>query len=118
MDFAFFVVNFGYSKADYQSLTATEKAFILKAYEDKIVAETSLLNNAVANAIANTLRKKGKKPIKLWQKRPSTIIDEKDILKHCIRDIKLYEQNNGKGWVYKIYKANGMKLERRAKENG
>ena len=32
-DFAFFAVQFGYSKADYNALTETERALILKAYE-------------------------------------------------------------------------------------
>ena len=63
-DFAFFAVQFGYSKADYNALTETERALILKAYENKVVADTNLLAGAVLNAVSNAFRKKGKKPQK------------------------------------------------------
>ena len=51
-------------------LTPAEKRFLLKAYEEKVVSDSTLLAAAVANAVGNVLRKKGKKPKKLWQKCP------------------------------------------------
>lgn len=109
MDFAFFAVNFGYSKEDYQRLTPTEKAFILKAYEDKVVSMTTLINMAVTNAVSNILRKKGKPPQKLWTKKSRKIVD-KDIMKHTVEKIAENEKIQGKSWVEKIYKANNMKF--------
>lgn len=76
MDFAFFAVNFGYSKADYNSLTLKERAFILKAYETKVVNESTLLRDAVFNAISNAFRKKGKAFRKLWRKASKVMSDE------------------------------------------
>lgn len=110
MDFAFFAVNFGYSKADYESLTLTEKAFIRKAYEDKAVMSTSLLNKAVANAVSNVMRKKGKRPIKLWKKRRSTIVD-KTIMQNTIKGVIENERRCGKSWIKKIYRAASFELE-------
>ena len=42
-------------------LTPAEKRFLLKAYEEKVVSDSTLLAAAVANAVGNVLRKKGKK---------------------------------------------------------
>lgn len=116
MDFAFFAVNFGYSKADYDALTFTEKAFIYKAYEDKAVSETSMLNMAVANAVSNVMRKKGKKPQKLWKKKTKAVMD-KEIMQNSIKQIIVNEKLCGKGWVEKIYKANGLNLKKRGGNN-
>jgi hypothetical protein len=68
MDFAFFCVNFGFSKADYDELTMTERAFILRAWEDKKVADSTLIQNAVEVAVYNVNRKKSKPPLTLWRK--------------------------------------------------
>ena len=69
IDFAFFVVHFGYSRADYDALSEVEKAFIRKAWEDYTVSWTTLVRDAVFNAVGNALRKKGKRFRKLWKKR-------------------------------------------------
>ena len=68
MDFAFFAVNFHYSRADYNALTPTEKAFIYKAWEDKTVSDSTLIRDAVLNAVSNALRKKNSRFKKLWRK--------------------------------------------------
>lgn len=109
MDFAFFVVNFGYSKADYEALTITEKAFIMKAYEDKVVSDSTVLAMAVNNAINNALCKKGKRTLKLWKKKNHAVAD-KEAMKLSIKQIINHENKEGKGWVEKIYKANGYKI--------
>lgn len=119
-DFAFFVVNFHMSRADYESLTQTEKAFIMKAYENKIVTETTLINNAVANAVANVNRKKGKRWNPLWKKRPKKSDTEE--LKTIMAKVK--REDSDKSWVEKIYANNGRLpqlrrlLERREKGHG
>lgn len=118
MDFAFFVVNFGYSKEDYNALTQTEKLFIMKAFEDKAVLQTSLINNAVANAIANCMRKKSKKAVPLWKKRSNKIIPDKEIMDNTIKQIIENEKKQGTAWVDKIYKANGIIKPNRRGGNG
>lgn len=59
MDFAFFCVNFGYSRSDYDQLTLTEKLIIKKRWEDKTVADATLMQRAVEVAVANVFRTKG-----------------------------------------------------------
>ena len=81
----------------------------LKAYEDKVVSMTTLINMAVTNAVSNILRKKGKPPQKLWTKKSRKIVD-KDIMKHTVEKIAENEKIQGKSWVEKIYKANNMKF--------
>lgn len=109
MDFAFFAVHFGYSKSDYHSLTPTEKQFILKAYEDKVVSDSNIVAAAVANAVGNVMRKKGKRPQKLWRKKPGKG-DEKERA-DAIRIATTVEEKEGKGWITAIYQANGMRLK-------
>ena len=111
IDFAFFVVNFGYSKEEYESLTAKEKLFIYKAYENKIVTNTTLIRDSVLNAINNALRKKGKKFQALWKKKQKLV--DKDILKEHLKIVEETEAKEGKSWVDKIYKANRLKKPKR-----
>ncbi len=95
MDFAFFAVHFGYSKSDYNALTMRERAFILKAYETKTVRESTLLRDAVYNAINNALRKKGKAFRKLWKKAPRMISDEEfEENKSIVYEIQEKESGN------------------------
>lgn len=111
IDFAFFVVNFGYSKEEYESLTAKEKMFIYKAYENKIVTNTTLIRDSVLNAINNALRKKGKKFQALWKKKRKLV--DKDLLKERLKIVEETEAKEGKSWVDKIYKANRLKKPKR-----
>ena len=107
IDLAFFVVNFGYTKADYEALTKKEKAFIYKAWENKIVSETTHISNAVTVAVSNAYRKKNKKPIQLWKKR-QVKIDSSDMRGLIVR-MRDREESVGKSWVDKIYRANGRR---------
>lgn len=111
IDFAFFAVNFGYSKADYNALTPLEKAFILKAWESKLVSDTTYQRNAVLNAISNAFRKKGKKFIPLWKKKQKRI--NKEVAKDNLKLVENLEKQNGKAWVDLVYKANGIKKKKR-----
>lgn len=114
MDFAFFAVHFGYSKADYLSLTPTEKLFIIKAYEDKVVSDSNLMAAAVANAVGNVMRKKGKRPQKLWRKKPGKGSEQERT--DAVRVAAAVEEKEGKSWVAAIYQANGMRLKKKAGE--
>lgn len=106
MEFAFFAVNFGYSKKDFTDLTETEKAFIYKAYENKTVRESNLLRDAVFNAVINANRKKGKPFRKLWKKRVQKA--DHEIVADNIKTVTEIEKKE-KGWIDLIYKANGLK---------
>lgn len=109
MDFAFFAVNFGYSKRDYLELTDTERMFIYKAYENKTVSWTTLVRDAVFNAVGNALRKKNKRFQKLWKKRTKKV--DRDVIRETTNTIIDIEKGE-KGWIDLIYKANGMKRKK------
>lgn len=108
-DFAFFFVNFGTTKKEYEQLTQAEIAFIIKAYENKVVQESTLTANAVFNAISNAFRKKGKKFHPLWKKKAKKI--EKIDGKNTIEQIRKQEETSSKDWVRKIYEANGLEYK-------
>lgn len=107
MDFAFFAVNFHYSKDDYEALTPTEKAFILKAWEDKIVSESTVFRDAVLNAVSNAFRKKGKKFKKFWKRKQEKA--DLDVVKGNYKIIMEIEEKEGKGWIDKVLQANGLR---------
>lgn len=106
IDFAFFAVNFGYSKSDYETLTPREKVFIYKAWENKVVSDSQMLSNAVSNAVSNSLRKKGKKAVPLWKKQPKRL--DKETAKENLNLVTELENKEGKTWVDLIYQANGI----------
>ena len=107
IDFAFFVVNFGYTKSDYNQLTPTEKLFIYKAYENKVVGDTTLIRNAVLNATVNANRKKNKKFIELFKKRNKKV--DKDFIQNNISVIKEVEEKEGRDWINKLYTSYTLK---------
>ena len=110
MDFAFFAVNFHYSRADYNALTPTEKAFIYKAWEDKTVSDSTLIRDAVLNAVSNALRKKNSRFKKLWRKLKGK--SDKEKAENDIQIVNEIEKMEGKGWVDRILSANGLKRKR------
>ena len=107
IDFAFYVVNFGYSREDYEQLTPRDVAFIRKAYETKTVKETTYLRNAVLNAVSNALRKKNARFQKFWKKVQKPLDKEK--ARNDAEIIFETEEKEGKSWVDKIYEANGLR---------
>lgn len=109
MDLAFFIVHFGLSKADYYDLTEREKMFIRKEYERKTVSETTLLRDAVFNALWNVNRKKGRGFRQLWKKHVPVDKDQVQTDLKIIEEIEAKE----KGWVERIYRENGLKMRRR-----
>ena len=105
MDFAFFAVNFGYSKSDYEQLTPREVRFIYKAYEDMVVSQSYRIYNAVYTAFHNANRHKRKRALKLFKKKGAHISEEqrKDTL-----DAVLESQKNDGNWVARLYKEYGF----------
>lgn len=93
------------SLTDYYSLTEKEKLFIRKAHEQKFVSDTTWMRNAVLNAEANINRGKNKKFIDLFPKKQKADIEYNE---NAIQTINEMEREQGKSWVEKIYKANGM----------
>jgi len=110
-DFAFFVVNFGYTKRDYDALTELEKLFIRKAYETKLINDTTYMRNAVLNATINANRKKGKKFVDLFKKKQ--IKADKEYNENALKTIIETEQKEGKSWVDKLYAGIGRKRPRK-----
>lgn len=111
IDFAFFVANFGWTRDDYLDITPRQKAFIMKAFEDRVVRDTNLQNMAFGNALANLYRKKHAPAIPLWQK-PSAPADI-ERARANIEVVLEMEKRDGKGWIDKIYKANRLSRTRR-----
>lgn len=106
-DFAFFHVNFGTSKEDFNSFTELEKGFIRKEFENKTVFENNQLRDAVFNAYINANRKKGRKFQPLYKKKQEKADIEYN--QNAIETINEIEKRDGKSWIDKIYQANGMK---------
>lgn len=116
-DFAFFAVNFGYSKTEYMSLTRKEKLFLVRAYEDKLVADSDILCAAVANAVANVFRKKNQRPRKLWKIQPKQADSQErqEYMAIARRIESEMTSQDGTDWVEKIYQANHRKLRKSQK---
>lgn len=111
IDFAFFVANFGYSKADYDAITPKEKAFIYKAWENKTISDSYLLYNVVFTAVYNANRPKRKKPLKLWKKRGQRIVDMETVNEN-LKIVKQIDQQEGDSWVRKVYQANNIPFKK------
>lgn len=114
-DLAFFVVQIGMSRKEFDLLTEKEKMFIRKEHENKFISSTTWLRNAVLNAEANVNRKKGKKFIELFPKKQKV---DKEYNVNAIENVLEIERVKGKSWVDKVYSANGMKKPNPAKEGG
>lgn len=106
MDLAFFVVNFGFSKKEYEELTESEKMFIKKEFENKTVRESTYLRDAVYNAVNNALRKKGAKFQELFKKKQAKA--DTEFNENAIEVVLELEEKNGKSWVDLIYEKNGL----------
>lgn len=116
LDFAFFAVNFNYSKADYEALTMAEKLFIRKAYEDKIVNESSVYEHAFEIAISNCLRKKGKRSLKLWTKKAKQ--GDKAQAAEMFKIVQENEKKHGNSWVDIVHKGAGRKRPLKSRQKG
>lgn len=108
IDLAFFVVNFGFTKKDYNELTNREIQFIKKAYENKLVSDGYSMYNACFTAFYNVNRRKNKRPLKLFNKKKVSKGDL-DSIKTNLEIIEEVDKKEGKSWVEAIYKANGIR---------
>lgn len=106
IDFAFFFVNFGTSKHDYMQLTKREKLFIMKAWEEKEVRESTFLRNAVMNAVSNAMRSKKEPFRELWTKKQKPV--DKEVVEVNMSVIEETTKKEEFDWVAEIYKANGF----------
>ena len=97
---------------DYEELTPKEKAFIYKAWEEKIVSDSYYIYNAAFTATYNVNRGKNKKALKLWRKAKVRKADM-EIIQDNLKIIREVEQKEGTSWIEKIYRANGMKFLRK-----
>lgn len=88
-------------------MTPKEKLFIYKAWENKVVSDTTFMAQAVNNAISNALRKKGKQPVPLWKKKPKRM--DRELAKENLALIKSINERYGNGWIDKVYRANNRK---------
>lgn len=100
MDFAFFVVHFGFNRADYDALTQRQRAFILKAWEDKTVQDSTLLRNAVLNAVSNAMRGRGKPFRELWKKRQKRA--DQETVREQLRIAREADAQDGGAWLEKL----------------
>lgn len=105
MDMAFFVVEIGLSKKEFDSLTEVEKMFLRKAHENKFIKNKEWDRNASLNAEINANRGKNKQFVPLFPKSNKADIEYNEI---AIQNINEIEETKGKGWVDQVYKANGM----------
>lgn len=106
-EFAFFVVHFGWSLTDYESITPKQKALIIKAWEDKMVADSNLASAATLVATINAHRKKGKPLTKLWKKTTRRGDTEQSRLDY--QQVIENEKTKGKSWVQRIYNSRRAK---------
>lgn len=81
--------------------------FIRKAYESKLINETTYARNAHLNAIQNSKRKKSAKFIELFKKRRKKV--DKEFNKNAEASILSVEEKEGKSWVDKLYAGLGRK---------
>lgn len=117
IDFAFFAVNLGYSKSDYEALTPRERAFIYKAWENRCISQDLSIYNAVYAATYNVHRSKRKKAVKPVHKRKKKAYLSKEQAEDSLDLIERTEAKEGKGWVDLIYAKNGLTSpERRGKD--
>lgn len=112
-EFAFFFVNFGTSYTEYIDLSDTQKAFIYKEYENKVISENTFFRNAVLNGVSNALRKKGSKFIELFEVNKPVEEAEIEYLVYSSEILRQQESRGDLSWVDKIYEANGMKKPER-----
>lgn len=89
------MVNLGLSKKDVEDITPTERAFIIKAFEDKVVLETTLLRDAFLNAYTNANRKKNKPFVHLFKKRAKKIDKEEYLSKF----LEVSQMRHDNSWV-------------------
>lgn len=90
-------------------MTPREKAFIYKAWENKVVSESYHIYNAVFTATYNVNRRKNKKALKLWRKASVQKADM-EVIQDNLRIIREVEQTEGRSWIAKVLRANKLPI--------
>jgi alanine-alpha-ketoisovalerate/valine-pyruvate aminotransferase len=93
-------------------LTNTERLFIRKAYENKVVSETTLIRDAVYNAMHNAYRKKGASFMELWKERKP--VDKKEVQADMTLVAKIEKKEAG--WIDMIYRNAGLRKPKKKKK--
>ncbi len=110
MDFAFFAVNFGYTRAQFNALTPREIAFLYKAYEDSFVSRSYQLYNACFTAFYNANRGKKRRALKLFRRAHSEAAD-KEKIKENLAAVEESNRNDG-DWLGRLYRENGYLISK------
>lgn len=93
-------------------LTPAEKAFIIKAWENRLVSESYNIYNACFTAFYNANRPKRKRALKLWKKKSVSKADM-NVITENLSIIREVEKKEGTAWVDLIYEKNGLKRPRK-----
>ena len=93
-DYAYFAARLGWTPEQYGSLTPVELAFVRKELETRTVRESELLQQAVEVAVANVMRKKGRKAAQLWKRRR-----ERGASRPSRRRSSTPSRRRSRGWV-------------------
>lgn len=94
-------------------LTELEKLFIMKAWENKVVRDSSLVNRAFYNAYVNANRKKNTRAIPLWSEKPKKLTEkEKAKYVDTLKEIKKVQEEEGIDWVKMLYSNLGIDYDK------
>lgn len=81
-------MRFGWTPDQFRALTPAQVALLRREDERRTVELGNLVRDAVQNAVANAMRKKGKKPQPLFRKRPKRPDERKRLSKKKLRRIE------------------------------
>ena len=81
-------MRFGWTPDQFRALTPAQIILLRKEDERRTVELGNLVRDAVQNAVANAMRKKGKKPQSLFKKRPKRADEKKKLSKKKLRRIE------------------------------
>lgn len=87
IDYAYFAARLGWTPEQYGSLTPVQLSLVRKELETRTVRDSEIMQHATEVAVANVLRKKGRKLLELWKKvqpehsAPPVTKSEFDLLK-------------------------------------
>lgn len=81
-------MRFGWTPDQFRALTPAQLALLRKEDERRTVELGNLVRDAVQNAVANAMRKKGKKQQPLFRKRPRRAEGKRKLSKKRARRIE------------------------------
>ena len=104
IEFAWFAVNLGYDREQFDMLTQREIAFIKKEWENKVVFDTTMMFKAIMTGFANAYKKKGGRPKKIWEKLKGKQLAQEEVAtrKKELEIAKQIAKKSGTDWIKKI----------------